>query len=226
MQRLRLERAKLTNDRAIPTVKVEVKKEQMSETSSVTTAALMSPSTRSISELSTGSGSTQTFSVASSTATVKGSQSREITGHGRDALASIVPNRHSFPSGANRMISSKSSVAESSNSDDTASQILDDFFADTVAYVASGGGALSGMKAQKLALWQAILIRLGVCLTAQGRNQMTPGVARPTFYPGKMLPLPTSLTGCKSLIKKYVFVNIVNFQKSQNGSEKLLLFAR
>lgn len=106
---------------------------------------------------------------------------------------------------------------------ESSSQLLFAFFSAS-ASESEAAASLDG-KAYKLALWQAILVTVGVCESTEGTVAM-PGLLRPAHFPKTPLTLPTSLKGCRILIKRYIFVNIVNFKESQIDEEPLLLFPR
>lgn len=106
---------------------------------------------------------------------------------------------------------------------DSSSQPLNDFFSDSGAF--SSTSSSLGTKGQKLALWQAILITVGLCEPQHGTTAMT-NLKRPKHFPHQLLPLPSSLTACKKLIREYVFVNIRDFKASQTRKGPLKLFSR
>lgn len=76
-----------------------------------------------------------------------------------------------------------------------------------------------GSKAQKLSLWQAILVKVGLCYDGFGTPAL-PGLARPSNFPKVAMALPTSLRGCRNLIKKYVFLNIVDMKAGRTRVSK------
>lgn len=119
--------------------------------------------------------------------------------------------------------SSLSSGASSAGSD-SSSQLLMAFFSESGDSVPASDSSSLDARAYKLALWQAILVTVGVCESSEG--VIMPGLKRPAHFPPNPLPLPTSLKACRSLIKQYIFVNIVNFKQSQIDNEDLLLFPR
>lgn len=114
------------------------------------------------------------------------------------------------------------SSGTSSPGSESSSQLLMAFFSESEdSAPASDLSSLDG-RSYKLALWQAILVTVGVCESEEGI--VMPGLKRPAHFPRPALPLPTSLNACRALIKEYVFLNIVNFKQSQIDNEPLRLF--
>ncbi|KAK9898261.1 hypothetical protein P389DRAFT_31340 [Cystobasidium minutum MCA 4210] len=115
-------------------------------------------------------------------------------------------------------LSSGASTAGSESS----SQVLADFISESGSYSDPISSSLD-RRAYKLAVWQAILVTVGLCESDEGT--VMPGLKRPAHFPSPPLPLPTSLRACNKLIKQYIFLNIVNFKDSQlDAAQPLLLF--
>lgn len=116
------------------------------------------------------------------------------------------------------------SPGASTTSSESSSQLLMAFFSDAGDSIPASNLSSLDVKSYKLALWQAILVTVGVCESDEG--VVMPGIKRPAHFPSPPLPLPTSLKACRSLIQEYVFVNIVNFKQSQIDNETLRLFPK
>lgn len=106
---------------------------------------------------------------------------------------------------------------------ETASRVISDFFSDSGSFSSSLHSEFDAAEA-KLALWQAILVGVGLCQGVQG--EIVTDVKRPPHFPDPPFPVPDSLSACRKLIQENVFLNIVNFKKSQLKKEPLLLFAK
>lgn len=130
-----------------------------------------------------------------------------------EGIQSVGPSAEGFSSGA----STAASATEG------ASQIISDFFSDSGSFSSSVHSEFDPVEA-KLALWQAILVAVGYCAGHEG--EVASGVKRPPHFPDPPLPVPDSLTACRKLIQENVFLNIVNFKKSQLKREPLLLFSK
>lgn len=103
------------------------------------------------------------------------------------------------------------------------SQVLVDFFSGTGLY--NGSELLRpDRRTAKLAVWQAILEVVGLCESTEAGKKAKK--SRPSHFPSPAPALPTSLTACRKLIQRYVFLNIVNFKANQMGKEKLFIFPR
>lgn len=101
-------------------------------------------------------------------------------------------------------------------------QVLCDFFNLFDAKI--GSGAIRSDEDCTLAVWQGIVLAVGLCKNQDGLAVV--GQKKPGCFPEHPLDLPATLDGCRRMIREYVFVNIVNFRLSQSGVEELLLFDR
>lgn len=122
----------------------------------------------------------------------------------------------------NTVESSASGMSISDSGTESASRVISDFFSDSGSFSSSLHSEFDATEA-KLALWQAILVGVGLCQGVQG--EIVTDVKRPPHFPDPPFPVPDSLSACRKLIQENVFLNIVNFKKSQLKKEPLLLFA-
>lgn len=114
------------------------------------------------------------------------------------------------------------SSGASNSGTECASRVILDFFSDSGSFSSTLHSDFDATEA-KLAFWQAILVAVGLCEGIQG--EIASNVKKPPHFPDPPLPVPDSLSACKKLLQENVFLNIVNFKKSQMKREPLLLFA-
>lgn len=129
-----------------------------------------------------------------------------------------------------------------------ASQICSDFLSESGTFASSSAvtASLFSERERKLLVWQALLVKFGVCHTTSDEDSDSQDEdfedhssssssddsqypIPPQLYDGQRLPLPTSLKGCERLLKQYVIINIKDFLESENfvrGKGEVKLFSR
>lgn len=119
--------------------------------------------------------------------------------------------------GSPKRLSSRAASCAGSES----SQVIADFFSDAGSFSSSVQSEYDATEA-KLALWQAILVAVGYCEGVHG--EIVKDIKKPPHFPDPPMPVPDSLTACRKIIQENVFINCVNFKRSQQKKEPLLLF--
>ena len=92
---------------------------------------------------------------------------------------------------------------------DDASQIRSDFTTDSGVFSIYTSSSLS-LQDQKLLLWQSILIGFQICAPI-GQPLTVIRRSRTKHLPPNLFSLPESLNKCKTLLKLYVHVNLVDY---------------